>query len=327
MDGSITDVSGIEVGHVEDLEGGTGCTVILCRAGAVPGCDVAGGAPGTRETDSLRPENMIPVAHAVFLAGGSAFGLDCGSGIMRYLEEQRVGFDVGVTVVPIVAGAVLFDLGFTGAKVRPGDRMGYEAAKAASRTERRQGNVGAGTGASIGRLRGTQRGDVKGGLGTASIRVGDLVVGAIVAVNCNGDVTDPATGEIIAGTRAADGSGFLGAMNLITGSVGGLSEGFPTNTTIGVVATNAALSKGMATRVAMMAQDGYARTINPVHTLGDGDVTFCLGTGSLAADPNRVGALAAHVMAAAVVNAVRAATSLRGVTAWRDLPARQSNSR
>jgi L-aminopeptidase/D-esterase-like protein len=319
LTGSITDVPGFEVGHAQHAAGTTGATVVLCRAGAVPGVDTRGGAPGTRETDCLRPENVIPAAHAVFLSGGSAYGLDCGTGIMRWLEQNRIGFDVGVTVVPIVAGAVLNDLAFTGGADRPDADTGYRACLAASVAERRQGNVGAGTGASIGRLAGTARGMVKGGLGTSSLRVGDLVVGAIVAVNCNGDVTDPATGEVIAGTLTADRGRIAGAMSLISADIEGYKEGFPTNTTIGVVATNAILSKALAARVAMMAQDGYARTINPIHTLGDGDVVFALASGRVPADPNRVGALAAAVMAQAVVNAVRAAESLGGVPASRDL--------
>jgi L-aminopeptidase/D-esterase-like protein len=323
MNGSLTDVPGIEVGHAQDLSGGTGCTVVIARNGAVPGVDARGGAPGTRETDSLRPENMVPLAHAIFLSGGSAYGLDCAGGIMRYLEEKKIGFNVGVTVVPIVSGAVLNDMAFTGGTVRPDAEMGYAACRNASASERRQGNVGAGTGAAIGRLAGNSKGMVKGGLGTASVTVGDLVVGAIVAVNCNGDVTDPATGQVLAGTLTPDKKRVAGAMDMIMGATGTYSEGFPTNTTIGVIATNASLTKATATRIAMMAQDGYARTINPIHTMGDGDVVFCLGTGTLAADVNRVGALAAAVMAEAVVNAVKAAATLRGVPSWQEIGRKQ----
>jgi L-aminopeptidase/D-esterase-like protein len=319
MSGAITDVPGIEVGHAQHPNGTTGCTVILCRNGAVPGVDAHGGAPGTRETDCLRPENQIPCAHAVFLAGGSAYGLDCATGIMRFLEERRIGFDVGVTVVPIVAGAVLNDLGFTGGAARPDAAMGYQACLAAAPNEARQGNVGAGAGAAVGRLSGTIKGMMKGGLGTASIRVGDLVVGAIVAVNCNGDVSDPQTHEVLAGTLTRDRTRVAGAMDMIRGATEGYKEGFPTNTTIGVVATNGILTKAMATRVAMMAHDGYARTIDPVHTLGDGDVIFALSTGAVAADVNRIGALAASIMAQAVADAIRAAESLNGVPSWREM--------
>ncbi len=318
MNGSITNVPGIEVGHAQHPSGLTGCTVILCRSGAIPGFDARGGAPGTRETDCLRPENAIPFAHAVFLSGGSAYGLDCATGIMRFLEERKIGFDVGVTVVPIVAGAVLNDLGFTGGAARPDAAMGYRACQEASSGESREGNVGAGTGAAVGRLSGISKGMMKGGLGTASLKVGELVVGAIVAVNSIGDVSDPDTGEILAGTLTADRTRIAGAMDLVTGVAPGIKEGFPTNTTIGVVATNGVLTKAMATRVAMMAHDGYARTINPAHTLGDGDVIFALGTGSVTADVSRVGALAAGVMAQAVANAVRAAETLNGVPSCRD---------
>jgi L-aminopeptidase/D-esterase-like protein len=319
MSGSITDVPGIEVGHCQDIEGGTGCTVVLCRKGAVPGFDAHGGAPATRETDALRPENVVGQAHGIFLTGGSAYGLDCAGGIMRFLEEQRIGFELGIAVVPIVAGAALNDLGFTDAKVRPDAAMGYAACRNATATECRQGNVGAGTGAAIGRLRGNLKAHVKGGLGTASIRVGDLIVGAIVAVNCNGDVSDPSTGKLIAGTLTPDGRKIAGARSILAGNGGGYVELFPSNTTIGVVATNATLSKAMATRVAIMAQDGYARTIDPIHTLGDGDVTFCLATGGTSADVVRVGSLAAWAMAEAIVNAVKNAHSLRGVPCWKDI--------
>jgi L-aminopeptidase/D-esterase-like protein len=319
MSGSITDVPGIEVGHAQHPSGSTGCTVVLCKAGAVPGVDAHGGAPGTRETDCLRPENVVPFAHAVFLAGGSAYGLDCAAGIMRFLEENKVGFHVGVTVVPIVAGAVLNDLGFTGGSARPDAAMGYAACRDARSAESRQGNVGAGRGAAIGRLAGNTKGMVKGGLGTASIRVGELVVGAIVAVNCNGDVMDPSTGEAIAGTLTTDRTRVAGARDMMKSASGIYKEGFPTNTTLGVIATNGLLTKATASRVAMMAHDGIARTIDPVHTLGDGDVVFALGTGNVASDVNRVGALGAWVMAEAIVNAVHAAESLLGVPCWRDI--------
>jgi L-aminopeptidase/D-esterase-like protein len=326
-DGAITDVPGIEVGHAQNLEAGTGCTVVLCRAGAVAGVDARGGAPGTRETDCLRPENVVDRAHAVLLTGGSAFGLDAAGGVMRCLEEQGIGYDIGVAVVPIVPAAVLNDLAFGDGRVRPDAAMGYLACRQASAEQRSQGNVGAGTGAAIGRLAGNARGMVKGGLGTASMAVGDLVVGAIVAVNCNGDVIDPESGELLAGTLNAESTAVVGARHLLTTPNERYREGFPTNTTIGVVATNASLTKAMATRVAMMAQDGFARAIVPIHTLGDGDVTFCLSVGGLQADVSRVGAIAAWVTARAVVNAVRAAESLHEVPAYRDLRGRAAGRR
>lgn len=319
MKDAITDVPGIEVGHAQDLEATTGCTVILCRSGATTGVSVHGGAPATRETDCLRPENVVTEAHAVVLTGGSAYGLNSAGGVMCYLEEQGIGYDVGVTRVPIVATAALNDLAFGDHRIRPDAAMGYSACLNASKKNTEQGNVGAGTGATIGRLEGNARGMVKGGLGAASFSIGELIVGAIVAVNCNGDVIDAETGETLAGTLNPERTGVAGAMKLLTTQNEQYKEGFPSNTTIGVVATNACLNKAIATRVAMMAQDGYARTIIPIHTLGDGDVTFCMSTGKLQADPNRVGAIAAWVMARAVVKAVKAAESLHGVPAYRDL--------
>lgn len=319
MKDAITDVPGIEVGHAQDLEAATGCTVILCRSGATTGVSVHGGAPATRETDCLRPENVVTEAHAVVLTGGSAYGLNSAGGVMRYLEEQGIGYDVGVTRVPIVATAALNDLAFGDHRIRPDAAMGYSACLNASKKNTEQGNVGAGTGAAIGRLEGNARGMVKGGLGAASFSIGELIVGAIVAVNCNGDVIDAETGETLAGTLNPERTGVAGAMKLLTTQNEQYKEGFPSNTTIGVVATNARLNKAIATRVAMMAQDGYARAIIPIHSFGDGDVTFCMSTGKLQADPNRVGAIAAWVMARAVVKAVKAAESLHGVPAYRDL--------
>ena len=319
MKDAITDVPGIEVGHAQDLEATTGCTVILCRSGATTGVSVHGGAPATRETDCLRPENVVTEAHAVVLTGGSAYGLNSAGGVMCYLEEQGIGYDVGVTRVPIVATAALNDLAFGDHRIRPDAAMGYSACLNASKKNTEQGNVGAGTGATIGRLEGNARGMVKGGLGAASFSIGELIVGAIVAVNCNGDVIDAETGETLAGTLNPERTSVAGAMKLLTTQNEQYKEGFPSNTTIGVVATNACLNKAIATRVAMMAQDGYARTIIPIHTLGDGDVTFCMSTGKLQADPNRVGAIVAWVMARAVVKAVKAAESLHGVPAYRDL--------
>jgi len=318
MSGAITDVPGIEVGHAQSLEGGSGCTVVLCRAGAVPGVAVQGGAPGTRETDSLKAENVVQVAHAVFLSGGSAFGIDCAGGIMHYLEERGIGVRVGPAIVPIVPGAVIFDLAFADRSARPDARTGYAACENASRSERRQGNVGAGTGATIGRLKNNSCGMVKGGLGTASLRVGELVVGAIVAVNCNGDVTDPETGRRIAGTLTEDRRAIAGARAILTDPMTPPNAELPSNTTIAVIATNALLTKASAARIAIMSQGGISRVVDPVYTMGDGDVCFCLGTGTLKADTTQVGAIAAWLLSDAIVNAVKAAEPLRGVPCWRE---------
>lgn len=312
--GSITDVAGIKVGHFTDSRRPTGCTVILCEDGATGGVDVRGSAPGTRETDLLNPKNLVQQVHAVVLSGGSAFGLETATGVVRYLEEHGIGYDVGVAKVPIVPAAILFDLGVGDAKIRPDAEAGYKACKAASSTPPVEGNVGAGAGATVGKMFGMKRA-MKGGIGTASIKVGkDLTVGAIVAVNAVGDVIDPTTGKLIAGARATDGKHLAGTM---AGILRG--EALPpllggTNTTIGLVATDAKLDKAQAQKVAEMAHDGLARAINPAHTMFDGDTIFAVATGKTTstkpANVTLIGALAAEVMAQAVVRAIRAAKSI-----------------
>jgi L-aminopeptidase/D-esterase-like protein len=316
--GSITEVAGIKVGHFTDSRRPTGCTVILCEEGAVGGVDVRGAAPGTRETNLLDPINAVQHVHAVVLSGGSAFGLDTATGVMRYLEERNIGFDARVARVPIVPAAILFDLGVGDSKIRPDAEAGYKAAKDATSNAPAEGNVGAGAGATVGKLFGMNRA-MKGGLGTASIKLSDgktsLTVGAIVAVNAVGDVIDPNTGKVIAGARTKDGKALLGSRNAILRgeplppSLGGVA------TTIGVVATNVKLDKAQATKVAQMAHDGLARAINPVHTASDGDTIFALATGksSRAANLTLIGALAAEAMAQAVVRAVKAAKGIEGL--------------
>lgn len=320
----ITAVEGIELGHHTLTERPTGCTVILARAGAVGGVDVRGSAPGTREIALLDPVNMVEEVHAVVLSGGSAFGLDAASGVMRYLDERDVGYRVGDKVVPIVVGAILYDLGLEGdRKIRPGPECGYEAATAATTTTADEGSVGAGAGATIGKLRGSARA-MRGGFGTASITLENgLTVAAAVAVNAVGDVVDPATGAVVAGVRTEDGGGLADARRLLREGATTTSGPDPgANTTIGVVATNATLTKVQATKVAQMAQDGLARSIYPAHTMGDGDTVFSLATGAVdgPADVTRIGALAADVMAEAILRAVRAADGLPGLPAVRDLP-------
>lgn len=317
MYNAITDVDGILVGQVSDLQALTGCTVVLCPEGAVAGVDVRGSAPGTRETDALSPVNLVDKAHAVVLAGGSAFGLAAAGGVMSYLEEQGWGFDVGVTKVPIVAAAVLFDLGVGDFRVRPDRAMGYRAAKLAADGPVAEGNVGAGCGATVGKVLGHGR-CMKGGLGTASLQVGELVVGALVAVNALGDVVDPASGRIVAGALAEDKKTFLDTEAFLrTQSLS--AGGAMGNTTLGVVATNARLTKAQASKLAQMAHDGYARAIRPVHTMLDGDTIFSLATGRVEADLNQVGALAAQAMAQAILRAVQAAEGVGGIPAARDL--------
>ena len=317
LNNAITDVQGIEVGQAQDEAALTGCTVILCRKGAVAGVDVRGGAPGTRETDLLDPVNLVEKVHAVLLAGGSAYGLDAASGVMRYLEEQNIGFDAGVAKVPIVPAAILFDLAVGRPDVRPDAEMGYRAVSAASDDAPLEGNVGAGTGASVGKILGLKTA-MKSGLGTASMNIGKLIVGAIVAVNAWGDVIDPQNGQILAGARSTslgplklgqDGY-FSNTLELMKTFVGrtGLSFASRSNTVIGVVATNARLTQAEATKVAQMAQDGLARTIRPAHTMLDGDTIFALATGERKTDPSMVGAFAAEGMAQAIIRAVQKAT-------------------
>jgi L-aminopeptidase/D-esterase-like protein len=313
-----THIEGIQVGHAEDLHAATGCTVIIAEKGAVAGVDVRGGAPGTRETDLLNPVNLVEKVHAVFLAGGSAFGLDAASGVMRFLEEKDIGFDVQVARVPIVCGAVLFDLAVGDPRVRPDGEMGYRACRHASAGDCAQGNVGAGTGASVGKILGMERA-MKSGLGCHAVQVGELQVGALVAVNCLGDVIDPLTGERIAGTLGEDGKTFVDTEEIMVGAYAGEKSPFVSNTTIGVVATNASLSKSQAAKVASMAHNGYARTLRPAHTMFDGDTIFSMATGSIVADANVVGLLAARVMERAVIAAIRKATALCGLKSWSDL--------
>jgi L-aminopeptidase/D-esterase-like protein len=311
--GSITDVAGIKVGHFTDTRRPTGCTVILTEDGAVAGVDVRGAAPGTRETDLLNPINTVQAVHAIMLSGGSAFGLGTATGAMSYLEERGIGFNAGVARVPIVPAAILFDLGVGDPKIRPDAEAGYRACKAASVSVPAEGNVGAGAGATVGKLFGMARA-MKSGVGTSAIRLDGLTVGAIVAVNAVGDVFDPATGKIIAGARTKDGKLLVNSMAAIK-----RGEQLPplmsgTATTIGVVATDVVLTKAQATKVAQMAHDGLARAINPVHTAYDGDTIFALATGrsSKPANITLVGALAAEAMAQAVVRAVRAARGIAG---------------
>jgi L-aminopeptidase/D-esterase-like protein len=323
MKNAITDVPGIEVGQAQDSDALTGVTVILCRKGAVGGVDQRGGAPGTRETDLLNPINLVEKVHAVVLAGGSAFGLDSASGVMKYLEEQKVGFDVGVARVPIVPAAILFDLALGRADVRPTPEMGYRAAASASADSVAEGNVGAGTGASVGKIFGNA-GAMKSGLGTASIDIGGgIIVGAIVAVNAYGDVVDSQTGQIVAGARTVKaGPLTLGAPGYFADTLatmktfaGRMIEGFAmrSNTVIGVVATNAKLTKPEANKMAQMAQDGLARAIRPAHTMLDGDTLFALSTGNKNADVSTVGAFAAEAVAQAILRAVRAAQDAGGL--------------
>jgi L-aminopeptidase/D-esterase-like protein len=322
--GALTDVPGLRVGHFTDPRRPTGCTVVLAEAGAVCGVDVRGGAPGTRETDLLDPVNSVQAVHAVLLSGGSAFGLDAASGVVRYLEEKGVGFAVRGGKVPIVPAAILFDLGIGDFSIRPDAKAGYEAARSASTGPVAEGSVGAGAGATVGKTFGPATA-MKGGIGTASLRLpGGAIVAALVAVNANGDVVDPDTGRVLAGVRTPDGKGLRSAVAAL---LAGETPGRPLageSTSIGVVATNVALGKAEATKVAQMAHDGLARAIRPVHTPWDGDTLFALSTGAmdLPQAATVVGVLAAEAVARAVVRAALAATGLPGYPASRDLAGR-----
>jgi L-aminopeptidase/D-esterase-like protein len=319
--GGITDVQGIKVGHFTESRKPTGCTVLIFEKGATAGVDVRGSAPGTRDTDLLNPVNTVQQVQAIVLSGGSAFGLAAADGVMRYLEEHGLGFHIGQAIVPIVPAAILYDLDFGDQKIRPTAESGYKACQAATTGRVEEGSVGAGAGATIGKMFG-MKSAMKSGLGTASVRVGDtgIVVGAIVAVNAVGDVFDPKLGKIIAGARKPDGSGFLDTMQQWREGRGPEPTA-GANTTIGVVATNVAFDKAQATKIAQMAHDGLARTINPVHTPYDGDTIFAVATGAIQTRANHgvIGAIAADAMSQAVLRAVMNARGLPGLPSYSDL--------
>ncbi len=310
--GAITDVAGIEVGHFTDPRRPTGCSVVIAREGAVAGVDVRGAAPGTRETDLLAPGNLVEQVHAIMLAGGSAWGLEAATGAVRWLEEHGVGLDVGVGRLPLVPAAVLFDLHVGDMKVRPDAAAGYAACAAATHEPPAEGNVGAGAGAVVGKMFGLQHA-MKGGVGTASVTVAGVTVGALIACNAVGDVVDPDTGRPLAGARAADGLTLRDTRHA-------LLRGEPphpllagSNTTIGVIATDARLTKVQAQRLAVASHDGLARSINPVHTMSDGDTLFTLSTGHVPHHPGMMvlATMAAEAVARATVRAVLAARTLR----------------
>lgn len=313
-----TDIDGIKVGHAQDFEGATGCTVIICEEGATAGVDVRGGSPGTRETDLLDPQNLVDKIHAVMLSGGSAFGLDAASGAMKYLEEKDIGFDVQVTKVPIVCSAVLFDLVVGDYRIRPDFKMGYEACVNATNKECPNGNIGAGTGATVGKFLGIERA-MKGGLGSYAIQVGDLKVGAIVAVNALGDIIDPEMGEILVGLLDEDGKTLIGTEDTMVKKYDEKKNIFSGNTTIGVVATNGIFTKSQMNKLASMSHNGYARTIRPAHSIFDGDTIFTMATGRIEADINVVGFLAARTMERAVINAIKSADSFYGFKSYKEL--------
>lgn len=320
--GSITDVPGLKVGQHTLTERPTGCTVVICENGATAGVDVRGSAPGTRETDLLSPINTVQKVQAILLSGGSAYGLAAATGVVRWLEEHNLGFKIGKGVVPIVPAAILMDLGVGDFKIRPGEEHGYKACMAATTGPVAEGNIGAGAGATVGKMFGPKFA-MKSGLGTASVKIGNtgIVVGAIVAVNAVGDVIHPYSGKIVAGARTEDNKGYRDSMAEILKGYRVVVEN-SANTTIGIVATNAPFTKTQMTKIAQMTHDGYARSINPVHTMGDGDTIFAMSTGTVnvKADVSAIGAIAATVMSRAVVRAAMQAASLPefNLPAYRD---------
>lgn len=315
---NINEIEGFRIGSARDEAGGTGCTVIICEEGASAGVSVQGGGPATRETDLLNPEKMCRQIHAVTLSGGSAFGLDACGGVMRYLEERDIGFDVGIGRVPIVPGACLFDLIAGDPKCRPDAAMGFAACLDAEKNRPRAGNHGAGTGATIGKYLGPER-LMKGGLGLYAVQIGDLKVGAVVAVNCLGDVYDADTGLQMAGILTEDKQSLDNTRRILWESVQQDRNVFNGNTTIGCIITNAALTKDQCCKLAQMSHDGYALAIRPVHTSADGDTIFYLAKGSVDVNQDAMGDLSAYVMAKAINEGIRHAESAYGFTAWKDL--------
>jgi L-aminopeptidase/D-esterase-like protein len=311
-------MKGFRIGHAHDKDAATGVTVVLCEEGAVAGVDVRGGAPATRETDLLDPVNMVERIHGLFLAGGSAFGLDAASGVMTYLEDRGVGFDVQVTTVPIVCGAALFDLTVGDCRVRPDRAMGHQACLNAREDDPDEGCVGAGAGASIGKLLGMDRA-MKSGIGWSFLKEGDLEVAALVAVNCLGDVFDPRRGRLIAGLRDGSGQGLADTEATMRSRWRERRNLFSGNTTLGVVLTNGDFGKAQMNKLASMAHDGYGRTLRPAHSMFDGDTIFALSCPAVAADLSVVAVMAVSAVEGAVVNAVVSASSFGDLPAWSDL--------
>ncbi len=315
---NITDIKGIEIGQAQNFEAGTGCTAIIAREGACAGVDVRGGGPASRETDCLRAENMIDRIHCVMLSGGSAYGLEAACGAMDYLEEQGIGFEVGVAKVPIVCGCSLFDLTVGSSSVRPDKAMGYEACKNATSEPPLQGNYGAGTGASVGKYLGMDN-CMKSGIGHYTVQAGDVQCGAIVAVNALGDVIDSDHNYILAGLLSEDKLNFLDTSKLMFEDISGDRNVWKGNTTLCCVITNAKLTKAQCNKLASIAHNGYAKAIRPVHTSVDGDTIYVLATGEVEVNTDALGALATEVVAKAIKNAVIHAKAAYGLKAYSDI--------
>ncbi len=315
---SIKDIENIKIGNAQDKKAGTGCTVIICEKGAPTGLDVRGGGPASRESELLKPVAAADSIHAVLLSGGSAFGLDAAGGVMQYLEERDIGYDVGITKVPLVCESCLFDLGVGDYQVRPDKEMGYEACVNAEAGNYKDGNEGAGTGATVGKLHGAD-GCMKSGIGSYAVQIRELKVGAIVAVNALGDIYDWKSGEKVAGLLAEDQNTFLDTEDEFYKSYAVVENKFVENTTLGIVITNAKFDKTQLCKIASMTQNGYARSIRPVHTTADGDSIYAMSVGEVTADQDMVGTLAAQVMSEAILRAVMSAETDYGFIAAQDL--------
>ncbi|MFK4785660.1 P1 family peptidase [Fusobacterium sp. MFO224] len=306
---NLSEINGIKIGNAQNIKGATGCTVILCENGGTAGVDVRGGAPASRETELLKSENTVDKVHGIILSGGSAYGLDAAAGVMQYLEEKEKGFSVKTGVVPIVCGASLFDLIVGDSKCRPDKKMGYEACLNSEKNEIKEGNIGAGTGASVGKIRGVERA-MKGGLGIYAVQLGELKVGAIVAVNALGDIIDIDTNEIIAGLLNEEKNCLASTEEEIYSQYENVSKNiFNGNTTIGCIVTNAKLTKSQMNKLASISHNGYAKAISPVHTTVDGDTIFTITTDEIEVMPDAVGILATKVMSKAINRAVLNAES------------------
>ena len=315
----VTDIQNIRIGQAENTAAGTGCTVFICENGMRAGLDVRGGGPASRESELLKPLAAAQYIHAIVLAGGSAFGLGAANGVMEYLEARDIGFDVGVTKVPLVVQSDLFDLTVGECSVRPDAAMGYEAARRAMEDPNYQdGNYGAGCGATVGKICGMST-CMKTGIGSFAIELGGLQIGAVVAVNALGDIYDWKTGQKIAGLLAPDGKSFRSTEEELARRITKIENRFANNTTLGVVLTNASFGKAQLCKIAGMAQDGFARSIRPVHTTADGDSIYAVSLGDIEADQDLVGALGAEVMSEAIKRAVYAAESAYGFPAAGDL--------
>ena len=314
---NINDIEGIKIGHAHNKEALTGCSVMIFENGATAGVDIRGGAPGSRETALLKADKMVEKIHAIMLSGGSAYGLDAASGVMKYLEENDIGFDVGVAKVPIVSSAILFDLDIGSSKIRPNLNMGYEACVNASNKEFANGNIGAGMGATVGKLAGSTY-KMKGGLGSAAYKVGELKLGAMVAVNCLGDVIDPKSQKIIAGAFDYNSNSFLNSENIML-SFDEDKNLFPSNTSLAIVVTNGKMIKVDANKIATKAHNAYAQTMSPAHTEYDGDTIFAVSTDEVEVDIDILNVLAVKALKEAVINAIKYAGSVNGVLSYKEL--------